>query len=355
MSEEIKNDDTNTDDTNTDDTNTDDGMVDGVPKAVSEAIDAVNDQNKDDTDYTEIDGDNKGDEDNKTDDDTKTSTDDSTDDNDTGDTGDDADEDEGIVALGYDAETVQKLNDLDPNIVKDIKALLEREIPKTSSEDDDSDAPEKKIEKVETTGQVTDEQLEALEKENPAMAAIVKNLNSQVGNLSTALNSVAEDEKVRAEKAEKEELYSNFCGMNKVLDGLEKDFPIFGTYDKLPMNVDGVPDDRHRSVRERAELWGKANALYSTGAFGSFKESLESVITLYRGENGENLAMRKVAKELRGRSKQITTRPNRTKTTTKIPKEGTDAYMKKVVGDALKEAGVSEQGQGVLNEHRLNN
>ncbi len=339
MPELIKNDETNTDDTNTNDTNTndtDDGMVDGVPKAVSEAIDTVNDQNKDDTDYTEIDGD-------KTDDgDTKTSTDDSTDDNDTGDTGDGADEDEGIVALGYDAETVQKLNDLDPNIVKDIKALLERGISEKSSEDDDPETPEKEIEKVEIKGQVTDEQLETLEKENPTLAAIVKSLNSQVGELSTALNSVTEDEKVRAEKAEKEEYYGNFCETNKVLDELEKDFPIFGNYDKLPKNADGVPDDRHRSVRERAEMWGKANALYSTGVFGSFEESLENVITLYRGENGENLAMRKVAKELKSRSKQITTRPNRTKTTTKIPKEGTDAYMKKVVRDAFKEAGVSE-------------
>ena len=344
MAEEIKNDDTNTDDTNTNDTNdTDDGMVDGVPKAVSEAIDAVNDQNRDDTEYTETDDDNKDNtNDNTDDDDTKTSTDDSTDNNNTGDTGDDADEDIGIVALGWNAEEVQKLNDIDPKFVKDTKALLEREISKKSSEDDDSEIPEKKIEKVETTGQVTDEQLEALEKENPALAAVVKSLNSQVGKLSTALNSVTEDEKVRAEKAENEEHYSNFCATNKVLDGLEKDFPIFGTYDKLPMNADGVPDDRHRSVRERALLWGKANALYSTGAFGSFKESLESAITLYRGENGENLAMRKVAKELRSRSKQITTRPNRTKTKTKTPKQGSDAYMEKIVGDALAEAGVKE-------------
>ncbi len=342
MEKEEKNDDTNVDDKNTDDT--DDGMVDGVPKVVSEAIDAVNDQNKDDTDYTEVDGDNKDDDDkgdSKDDDDAKTSTDDSTDD-DTGDTGDDADEDEGIVALGWNAETVQKLNELDPDLVKDVKALLEREITEKPSEDGDLETPEKKIEKVETEGQITDEQMEALEKENPAMAAIVKSLNSQVGKLSTALNSVTEDEKERAEKAEKEEHYSNFCDMNKVLDGLEKDFPIFGTYDKLPTNVDGVPDDRHRSVRERAQLWGKANALYSTGAFGSFKESLESAITLYRGENGENLAMRKVATELRSRSKQITTRPNRTKTKTKTPKEGTDAFMEKVVGDALAEAGVKD-------------
>ncbi len=337
MPEPIKNDDTNTDDTNKD---TDDGMTDGVPNVVSEAIDAVNDQNKDDTDYTDLDDDNKGD--NTDDTNTKDSTNKSTDDN-TGDTGDDdVVEDTGIVALGYDAETVQKLNDLDPNIVKDIKALLERGTETKSSEDDETLETENKIEKVETTGQITDEQLAALEKENPAMAAIVKSLNSKVGELSTALSSVTEDEKVRTEKAEKQEHYSNFCDTNKVLDELEKDFPIFGNYDKLPKNADGVPDDRHRSVRERAEVWGKAVALHKTGVFGSFKESLEGAITLYRGENGENLAMRKVAKELRGRSKQITSRPNRTKTQPKTPKPGTDAHMEKIVGDALAKAGVQE-------------
>ncbi len=338
MPEPIKNDDAVTDeavDEVVDDSTTDE-TVDGVPKSVSDAIDAVNEANKDvdDSDYEDVDDD-------KDDDKTKASTDDSADD-DTGDTGGDVDEDAGIVALGYDAETVQKLNDLDPNIVKDIKALLEKSLEERSSEDDETQIPEKKIEKVETTGQITDEQLEALEKENPAMAAIVKSLNSQVGELSTALSSVTEDEKTRTEKAEKQEHYSNFCDTNKVLDGMEKDFPIFGTYDKLPKNADGVPDDRHRSVRERALLWGKANALHSTGVFGSFKESLESAITLYRGENGDNLAMRKVAKELRANSKQITSRPNRTKTNLKKPKKGTDAYMEKIVSDAMEAAGVKE-------------
>lgn len=331
MAEPIKNDDTNVDDTNTDD----DGMKDGVPSAVSDLIDKINEDNKEEVEYEEVD------EDKDTDDTTKGSTDESADD-DTGDTGDDAVEDTGIVKLGYNAETVQKLNDIDPNIVKDIEALWKRGEIEKSSEDDDTPATEKKIEKVKTMGQVTDEQLEALEKENPAMAAIVKSLNSQVGELSESLNSVAEDEKARTEKAEKQEHYSNFCKTNVKLDELEKDFPIFGTFDKLPTNTDGVPDDRHRSVRERALLWGKANALYSTGVFGSFEESLDSAITLYRGKNGENLAMRTVAKELRGRSKQITSRPNKTKTQPKTPKQGTDAYMEKVVGDAMKAAGVQE-------------
>lgn len=324
-----------------DNKDSDDGMRDGVPESVADAIDAVNDKNKDDTDYNDLDDDNT--DDSKDDTDTKDSTDDSTDD-DTGDAGDDDDdavEDKGIVALGWNAETVQKLNELDPNLVKDVEALLERGNIDNSSADDDSTVPEKKIEKVETTGGITDEQLEALEKENPAMAAVVKSLNTQVGNLSTALTSVTEDEKDRAEKAEKQEHYSNFRETNKLLDELEKDFPIFGNYDKLPQNADGVPDDRHRSVRERAEVWGKANALHSTGVFGSFKDSLDAAITLYQGKNGENLAMRKVAKELRGRSKQITSRPNRTKTQPKTPKPGTDAHMEKVVGDALDKAGVT--------------
>ncbi len=331
------------DDTNKDDTNTGDGMTDGVPTAVSKAIDTVNDQNKDDTDYTDLDEDNKNvDKDDSTDaNNTKNSTDGSTD-NDTDNTDDNADKDTGIVTLGYDAEMVQKLNDLDPNIVKDIEALLERGNTEQSSEDDDSPTPEKKTEKIETTGQITDEQLETLAKENPTMAAIVKSLNSQVGELSTALSSVTEDEKIRTEKAEKQEHYSNFCETNKVLDGMEKDFPVFGNYDKLPKNADGVPDDRHRSVRERAKLWGKANALHRTGEFGSFEESLKSAITLYRGDNGENLAMRKVAKELRDRSKQITSRPNRTRTQPKTPKPGTDAHKEKIVGDALAAAGVQE-------------
>lgn len=328
--------------TKTNDTSTEDnGMTDGVPSEVSDLIDKINEDNKEEVEYEEVDEETTEEDKNTDDTVTKDSTDDSTD-NDTGDTGDDAVEGTGIVTLGWDAETVQKLNDLDPNIVKDVEALLERGSVEKSSADDDTQTPKKKIKTVETKGQITDEQLEALEKENPALAAIVKSLNSQVEVLSESLNSVAEDEKIRTEEAEKKEHYNNFRITNRKLDELEKDFPIFGTFDKLPMDVNGVPDNRHRSVRERALVWGKTQALHSTGVFGSFEESLESAITLYRGEKGENLAMRKVAKELNSRSKQITSRPNRTKTKLKTPKKGTDAFMEKIVSDAMKAAGVPE-------------
>ncbi|KKM19069.1 hypothetical protein LCGC14_1659340, partial [marine sediment metagenome] len=273
-------------------------------------------------------------------DDTNDSADDSTDDDST-DSGDkDADEIKGIDVLGYDAEMVQKLNDINPDVVRDIKALLERGDVDKSSADDDSLAP-KKIEKVEIEGTVTEEQLATLEKENPAMAAIVRGLNTSVEKLSTALNSVTEDESKRTEEAENKEHYRNFCSTNKKLDGLSKDFPVLGIYDKLPVSADGVPDDRNRSVRLRAEIWGQANALYNTGVFGSFDESLEKAVVLYQGKNSENLAMRKVAKELRDREKGITSRPSKTKTKQKQPKPGSDEHKEKIVGDALAKSEVT--------------
>jgi hypothetical protein len=121
---------------------------------------------------------------------------------------------------------------------------------------------------------------------------------------------------------------------------MAKDHPVFGSYDKLPMNGDGLPDERNRSVRARAKVFGQAQALYSTGSFGTFKECLDSAVTLYEGDNGEKTAMRKVSKELRSREKQMTSRPNRNKHQKKQPKPGTDAAMEKVVADAFKKAGV---------------
>lgn len=326
------------DDTNVDDNKSDDGMTDGVPTDVSNAIDKVLEDHK--NDHSNADDFVDDDTDDKSTDDSTDVDDDSADDNSADGGDDDTDKVEGIEVLGYDAETVQKLNDIDPDIVKDIKALLQRGSVDNSSEDDDS-IPVKKIDKVEIEGTVTEEQIAELEKENPAMAAIVKGLNSSVEKLSTALATVTEDEADRTEETEKKEHYRNFCSLNKRLDELTEDFPLLGTYDKLPMNSDGVPDDRNRSVIARAEIWGKANALFSTGMFGSFEESMEGAVTLYQGKHGENLAMRKVSKELRERSKHMTSRPSRTKTKQKQPKPGSNAHMEQIVGDALKKSGAT--------------
>lgn len=339
-------------DDKTNDKTDDDGMTDGIPTDVSNALDKIF-ESKDDTENTDNTDDNKDDNtddtDNKDDtddtekkkDDDTNDPDDKTGDDDSTDGGDkDADDITGIDVLGYDAEMVQKLNDINPNIVEDIKALLERGNVDKSSADDDSPAS-KKIEKVEIEGAITEEQLVTLEKDNPTVAAIVRNLNTSVEKLSTALNSVTEDESKRVKKAEEKEHYRNFCSVNKKLDGLSKDFPVLGMYDKLPVDANGVPDDRNRSVMIRTKIWGEANALYNTGIFGSFEESLEKAVVLYQGKNSENLAMRKVAKELRSREKGITSRPSKNKTKQTQPKPGSDEHKEKVISDALAKSGAT--------------
>ena len=319
-------------------------MVDGVPASVADAIDKANDDNAADTDdqYEDADADDKG----KVDDEASVAGDtdlDEEDDTDT-DTDEENDDDETVVAegievLGYDAEMVQKLNDVDPNIVKDIRALLESGEVKESSEEDSELVPEK-IEKVETEGLISEEAMAKLEKENPTVAAAMKGLNATVEKLTGTLNTVAEADAKRAEQATNREAYDNFRDTNSRLDKLAKEHPILGQYDKLPLNGDGVPDERNRSVRARAKVWGQARALQATGEFGSFSESLETAINLFEGDNAEKKATRKVAGELRDRSKQITTRPNRNKHAKKQPKPGTDAAMEKVIDDAFKKAGV---------------
>ncbi len=326
-------------DTTPDKNTNDDDLTNGIPTELSKTLDQIL-ENKDTSD-DDTSADDTGVVEDKKDDETNDSTDDDSTDNDSTDGGDkDADDVTGIDVLGYDAEMVQKLNDIDPNIAKDIRALLERENVDKSSADDDSPVPEK-IEKVEIEGGINEEQLAALEEENPAMAAIIRNLDTTIERLSTSLNSVTEDEANRAVEAENKEHYRNFCDTNKKLDGMSKDFPILGMYDKLPLNADGVPDDRNRSVAVRAKIWGEANALHNTGMFGSFEESLEKAVVLYQGKNGENLAMRKVSKELRDQERKMTSRPSKNKTKQKEAKPGSDEFKKKIVSDALKKAEVT--------------
>ncbi len=335
------------DDKKTDD-QTDDKpeMKDGIPADLADLYDKIDDVVKDD----DITDDDKKDDDKKIDDDTNdddsakddddTGTDDDTSD-DTGDTGE-----TGFEVLGWDADTVKQLEELNPEMLEDVKALLNHKVSKdddTSSEDDtsDTDEPAKKIGEVGKLGSsLTEEQYETLKKEHPEMAEIIKTLDGTVGKLSTALASVSEDEDKRLEETQVKEDKRNFRTINKVLDGMTKDYPIFGDSKKLPVDADGKLDDRNRSVKARSGVWDTATKLLSSGLYESFEEAVDAAVVLYQGKNGENLAMRTVAKELNSRSKQITSRPTKQKTKKAEPKKGSDAYIEKVLGDAMEKAGV---------------
>lgn len=243
--------------------------------------------------------------------------------------------------LGYDAETIEKLREINPNILKDIKGLISAsEIDdETSEEVVDDDVKLDSTEQVDNGG-LTEDQLAAIAKDNPQMAAVIKTLNSQVGLLTNSLNTAAEAEQTRNQENAQRQHAANFKSANKKLDEIAEDFPILGTYDKLPQR-DNKPDMRNRSVKERAGIWGYASKLFNGGVVGTFEEALDNSIALYKAKNADNLAMRKVSSELRGRAKKITNRPTSKKTKKKEPTPGTDAFKSKVVQDAMKKAGVT--------------
>jgi hypothetical protein len=267
-----------------------------------------------------------------------------TDDDDLGDdsvaTEDKVDDEVDLDVLGYDAETIQKLRDIDPNILKDIKGLISA----TNLDDEVSEEAVEEVAKLDSTenvvtGGLTEEQLTDLEKDNPQMAAVIRTLNSQVGLLTNSLNTVAEADKARSLETENRQHVSNYRSANKKLDEISKDFPILGEFDKLP-HRDNVPDMRNRSVQERAGIWNYAQKLHSGGVTDSFEDALDDSIALYKAKNAKNLAMREVSKELRGKAKKFTNRPTSKKTRKKEPKPGTDAHKISVVRDAMKKAGV---------------
>jgi len=253
---------------------------------------------------------------------------------------DTVDDEVDLSVLGYNAETIEKLREISPEILKDIKGLISA----TDLNDDTSEevveetVQPDKTEKVTASG-LTEEQLTALEAENPQMAAVIKTLNTQVGQLSNSLNTVAEQEQNRNRQAAEQQHVSNFRSANKKLDEVSGDFPILGEYDKLP-HRDNKPDMRNPSVKHRAGIWDYAVKLHEGGVTATFDEAMDDSIARYKAKNADNLALRKVSKELRGRAKKITNRPTSKKTKEKEHAPGSDAHKISVVRKAYKAAGV---------------
>ena len=318
------------DDTNDIDTSTEKPVMadTGIPQNVADVIRGVNKELQDDDSTVVEDTDLNADNDTVGDDDSTVVED-----------NDEVDDDLNNV-LGYDAETIEKLRAINPDILKDIKGLISA----TDIDDEDSEESVEEVTKLDTTekvtvGGLTEEQLTALEAENPQMAAVIKTLNAQVGQLSNSLSTVAEQEQNRNQRAAEQQHITNFRSANKKLDEIAKDFPILGTYEKLPQR-DNKPDMRNPSMKIRAGIWDYAVKLHEGGVVATFDEAMDDSVARYKTKNADKLAMRKVSKELRGRAKKITNRPTSQKTKKKEHAPGSDAHKISVVRNAYEKAGV---------------
>ncbi len=273
-------------------------------------------------------------------DDVGSSADDDTDDSDVNKDDSVATDDSEFDVLGWDKETLEKLRDLNPKLLDDVKVLLEKS-EKNESDSAEEDTDDTKVSPVEKTG-FDLSKLDGLRKTDSDAADLLETLTTQVESLTTSLNTVTAEEQERKEKAESETLAKNFRHANNKMDELFKDFPVFGLEKDLPRTSGGAFDSRSGAVRERAAVWNNAVGMYNAGLGDTFEDTLADAITLYRGKNGENLALREVVKDLNKRKKSFTARPTHKQTQKKGPVKGTDEFKIGIVADALKAAGITD-------------
>jgi hypothetical protein len=241
--------------------------------------------------------------------------------------------------LGWDEDTIDKIKEINPSLLEDLRGLIEK--PREEEVDEDAEASDQlkgdaDLDKV----SLDDETLKSLREKDPAVAGVLESLMSQVNSMSDTLVSVRAEEQKRQTEARNKEAVSNFRLINSRMDELAEDFPLLGSYDKLPKNSDGIPDERNRSVKERAKMWEKANALYSTGAYLTFKDAVDDSLLLYEGKNAKGRATREVIKDLNQRKQKFTARPTNKATKKKKATPGSEAHKINVITEAYRSAGV---------------
>lgn len=259
----------------------------------------------------------------------------------------DVDNDDSAVAddsefdvLRWDKETLEKVREISPKLLEDIKVLIEKS-EKDESDSADEDTDDTNVSSVKDT-EFDLSKLDGLRKTDSNAADLLETMITQVKTLTTSLNTVTAEEQERKEKAENEALVKNFRHANSKMDELSKDFPVFGLEKDLPKLSDGAFDSRNGAVRERAAVWNNAVGMYNAGLGDTFEDALADAVTLYRGKNGENLALREVVKDLNKRKKNFTARPTHKQTQKKEPAKGTDEFKINIVSEALKAAGIKE-------------
>ncbi|KKL67710.1 hypothetical protein LCGC14_2132260 [marine sediment metagenome] len=251
-----------------------------------------------------------------------------------------ATDDSEFNVLGWDKETLEKLREINPKLLDDVKVLIDKS-EKIEPDSEDEDTDDTKVSSVKDT-EFDLSKLDELRKTDSNAADLLETMITQVKTLTTSLNTVTAEEQERKEKVEQETLVRNFRHANSQMDELSKDFPILGLEKDLPKTSDGAFDSRSGAVRERSVVWNNAVGMYNAGLGDTFEDALADAVTLYKGKNGENLSMRQVVKDLNKRKKSFTARPTHKQTQKKGPAKGTDEFKISIVSEALKAAGIPE-------------
>ena len=171
--------------------------------------------------------------------------------------------------LGWDEDVLNKIKDIDPKLLDDVKGLLERSV-KDKSDSEDGDADDSKVSSVKEDEFDYSSVLDKLKGKDSETGKFLEALVNQVQTLTTSLNTVTTEEQERKTKTETETLTKNFRLANSQMDELSKDFPILGKAEELPRTPEGEFDPRNRSVRERTVVWNTAVGMFNSGLVDNF-------------------------------------------------------------------------------------
>ncbi len=125
-------------------------------------------------------------------------------------------------------------------------------------------------------------------------------------------------------------------------DKASKDFPVFGTTDKLLRFPEGTPQAGQvipagEAFEARNAVWKAATAFHAMGE--DWNKSLEEALVWYKGKNMEKDVRSKVLKDLKSKEKKLS--PKRSERSVNDKKLSPDEEKDETISDLMRRAGIN--------------
>lgn len=231
--------------------------------------------------------------------------------------------------LGWSDETIVKIAENDISILEDVYNKSKPELKKEVEKEKPTEIPKVVIEDAVLKKWREDFGDDAVDKVIKPLLDAQNKLNEQVNTLQGNLNQ----QKVADQQNNLAKLFNQF---NSVLDNLSKDYPEFGTYEKMPKKQDGSPLQDSPEFKVRSKIYDTMNMFLRNGY--PEDKAIREAIDWYSGKQGEKRAERKLVTELNDQKKKFSPKPT--------AKKGTKVYHtvdeKKagIIAEAKKAAGI---------------
>jgi hypothetical protein len=234
-------------------------------------------------------------------------------------------------AKGWDDEKIAKYFQED-------KSVLEALVP---AKTEVVKASEEKVAKEEVKGlekmAITPESMTALKDQYGAevIDQVVTPLIEKLNQTIDIVNSQSAETKQVAETISKQAMASQVQGFQKEMDKLGKEYDVFGAWENVPRDKDGLVNKNNPVLKARDEVWQSARKFQQLGS--DWSTAVDDAVSLYKGKHLEKMTHSKIIKDLDKRKVKFTPRPT-SKKVEAAPPSG-DAAKIAVINKGLKVIG----------------